>query len=326
MVDINLLGDDQEQQYDGDEKNDDFSNTYNEDKSELSSEPNYSDLDFDQNLYDKSYAKGGSKKSVFIIGGLIIVIAVLASVYYLTSHSNDESQQIESTNTKVADIQEPLIDISKEVSVTEQPAVEVPGFIKEMVNSTQHGIRTVETILATIPKDVNFTLIQYRDGNFLTELLGKSNANISDLNNQLQQKLAGGNVKVTRDKRNIRGVSYQQALLDGNFSTVDVGLINIPNYMGSDEIKNEFTQFCQQLGLNLKQFDVKSEVRTANLRKIPVIFSAKGNKDSALNFLNKLIEKNINVNLSKIVLVPTAGNFNDKRINLILNMEIYHPI
>jgi len=47
MVDINLLGDDQEQQYDGDEKNDDFSNTYNEDKSELSSEPNYSDLDFD---------------------------------------------------------------------------------------------------------------------------------------------------------------------------------------------------------------------------------------------------------------------------------------
>jgi len=219
-----------------------------------------------------------------------------------------------------------LIDISKEVSVTEQPAVEVPGFIKEMVNSTQHGIRTVETILATIPKDVNFTLIQYRDGNFLTELLGKSNANISDLNNQLQQKLAGGNVKVTRDKRNIRGVSYQQALLDGNFSTVDVGLINIPNYMGSDEIKNEFTQFCQQLGLNLKQFDVKSEVRTANLRKIPVIFSAKGNKDSALNFLNKLIEKNINVNLSKIVLVPTAGNFNDKRINLILNMEIYHPI
>jgi len=91
-----------------------------------------------------------------------------------------------------------------------------------------------------------------------------------------------------------------------------------------DAIKTEITQYCTQLGLNLKQFDVKNEIRTSTYRKIPVLVRTIGNKDAALNLLNKLIDKNMNVNLSKIVFI--ASERNDQKINLILNMEIFYQI
>ena len=104
------------------------------------------------------------------------------------------------------------------------------------------------------------------------------------------------------------------------------GNIRPPVYMSPGEVKNEFVQNCQAFGLTLKQFDTKNEVRSTDFRKIPVMFSAIGNTDSALNFLNNLVERNVNVNLSKISFLTVDGRLDNSRVKLILNIEIYHPI
>ena len=320
MVDINLLGDDREQQQEGDENSDNFSNTYSSDSRELSSESHYSDPDLDQNLYDKSYTRSSSRKALFTVIAIVCVIATLVVVYYLTKSSENDSIT-DSSELAIESADEPVVDIPDEMEITEQPVVDVPVFVREMISSTQHGVKTVETILATIPRDVDFTMIQYRDGHFLAEILGKSANNISNLNNQLQQKLTSGNVKVlSRDKRNIMGYTYQQALLNGSFSNISTLSIKQPVYMNPTEIKTEFTQECRQLRLTLKEFEVRNEINTPNYRKTPVMVRAIGNKDAALNFLNRIIEKNINVNLSKIVFIVSDRNLKDRRINLILNI------
>jgi hypothetical protein len=59
---------------------------------------------------------------------------------------------------------------------------------------------------------------------------------------------------------------------------------------------------------------------------VPALFKAVGKKDAALNFLNRLTEQNINVNLSKIVFIASTNNFSNPDINLVLNLEIYHSL
>ena len=59
--------------------------------------------------------------------------------------------------------------------------------------------------------------------------------------------------------------------------------------------------------------------------KTPILFKAIGTKDAALNFLNAIIQQNMNVNLAKIVFTTPVRDLSDQSVNLILNLEIYQP-
>ena len=334
MVDINLIGDDKTQPA-GDESSDNFSNTYSADTGELTSDSHLPDSELDQNIYNRSYTKSSSKKTIFTIVGLLVLAVVLVVGWYLTKSPKDTSQftdqQPIETDTKVEVPEETITtDIPGEVETTAEPVtpvVEVPLSVQQLINSTQNGVRTVETILASMPQNVNLTAITYSDGKFLAEILGRSANDISNLNAQLQQRFSGGNIRLlSQDQKNIGGYTYQQALVNGAISTGGFGNVRPPVYLNADEIKNEFMQNCRDIGLTLKQFDIKNEIRSTDFRKIPVIFRAVGSTDNALNFLNSLVNKNLNVNLWKIVFTPLDRNLNDNRVVLILNMEVYRPI
>lgn len=322
MVDINLLGEETPQQK-GEENNEDFSNTYSTDAKELTSDTHLSNSDMNDDIYDKSYTHSGSRKVIFIIVSLILIASILSVGYYFISYKKNKSQLAESPDNKIEKTSKPSIN----TETSEISAVEVPLFVKEMISSSQHGVKVIETILTTLPPNINFTVIQYRDGNFLAELLGTSNTNFTDLNNKLQQKVSDGKVKIlSQDKRTILGRTYKQTLLNGSITTPSIGFVKSPNYADSNSIKSKFSQYCKEIGLKLKQFEIKGETRTPNYKKFPVLFRAIGKKDAALNFLDKLIEENINVNLSKIVFIASERDLKNKNMNLILNMEIYHPI
>lgn len=323
MVDINLIGDDDKDQH----ENDDYSNDYDADTGDYSSESEFSDSDLDHSLYDRSYTQSKSKKTAFIIFGFLAVAAIAVVIFIVMKSSKDKPKITEEIKTESVE-QADKTETPAEQVIPEQPVVNIPTFIRENINSTRRGIKAVETILATVPQEVNFTMIKYRDGSFLTEFLGRTSNNISEVNNILQQRFPNGNVKVlSRDKRNIEGNSYQQALLNGSISIDDSGVLSMPNFLSPNEIKNQFTEYCKQFGLSIKKFEVNQEITSNGQKKIPVIFHAVGSKDAQLNFLNKLIEANLNVNLAKIVFIPSdLVNLSGNKINLILNMEIYNQL
>jgi len=322
MVDINLLGDDKTQN-ENDFDNEEYSSNYDTESKEFGNESDLVDSDIGRGFYERSYSKSSSRKTTFIIAAVVVAISIVVTVYIMVNSSKNKIKESESKS--LASPSDITTDTSAMDSLMKKPIVEIPLFAKEMISSTQHGIKTVETLLTTIPKDVNFTMIQYRDGNFLTELLGKSSNSLTNLNDQMQQRLASGNVKVlSRDKKNVRGAIYQQALMNGNVVLNQEQIFDAPSYLEINDVKIEFTDYCKQFGLSLKQFDVKNEIRADGYKKVPVIFRAVGSRDSALNLLNKIIEKNINVNLSKIVLLALDNDFEGGKITIVLNMEIYY--
>lgn len=324
MVDINLLGDDKYQN-EGDEESSNFSQTYSTDPKELTSDSHLSDSDLHSNMYDRSYTRSGSKKSFFVIAG-IVALAILLIAYLLYNFSRDNASK---TKTLTGDITTsgkiPTTDVVVESEIpTVEPAL--TPFVRQMVTSTQNGINTVETILTSIPQNLNFTMIQYQDGNFLTEVIGRSSADISQLNNQLQQTGTGQVKLLSQEQKNYQGTNYQQALLNGAISRSETALLREPTYLNVTNIKSDLQASCTQSGLNLKQFEVKKEASSSGYSRIPVFFRAVGTKQAALAFLTDIKNKNLNVNLSKIVLVGSEKLTSQDTINLILNMEVYQPL
>jgi hypothetical protein len=321
MVDINLIGDDDKDQH----ENEDFSNDYDADTGDYSSESEFSDSDLDHSLYDRSYTQSKSKKTAFIIFGILAVAAIAVVIFIVMKSSKDKPKITEEIKTE--SVQQAEKTETPTEQIPETPAVNIPTFVRENINSTRRGIKAVETILSTIPQNVNFTMIKYRDGSFLTEFLGRTSNNISDVNNVLQQRFPTGNVKViSRDKRNIGGRSYQQALLNGSISIDDSGILSLPNFLSPNEIKNQFAEYCKQFGLTMNKFEINQQITSKGHQVIPVIFHAVGSKDALLNLLNKIIEANLNVNVVKIVFITYDVNLNSNKIKLILNMEIYNQM
>ncbi len=326
MRDINLLDDDKFQ-HDKEEDGDSFSNTYSADSRELTSDSQLSDSGIHSNVYDRSYTRSGSKKTGFVISALVIIaIAVIAYLLFYFTKDKSSFTKAEDGASSTAD-QSASENLPAEVNIAGETEVQVPVFVREMINSTRQGVNTVETILTAIPKDVNLTVIQYRDGNFLAELLSKSSSDVSGIKDKLQQGSPASNVKIiSQDKKSIRGGTYQQALLNGSIDGGRSGSIRNPNYLNANDVKSEFSRLCTQEGLTLSQFEIKNEVRTSSHRKTPVIFRARGSKEAAIRFLNKVVDQNINVNFSKIVFIASENMSRDDMINLILNMEVFYQI
>jgi hypothetical protein len=185
MVDINLLGEEKSPDEEN-ENSENFSETVETDSSELPPEQEYSEEDeLDQSIYG-SYDQGTSKKAVFIVAGIVILAAITVGAYFmLGSRKEDLPKEVEasSENQQVAksDKQpEKVVEPSTETPVqSEKPVENVPSFVKEMILSSQNGVRTVETIISSIPQDISFTMINYRDGDFLTEILANSSSNFA---------------------------------------------------------------------------------------------------------------------------------------------------
>lgn len=336
MVDINLLGEEDDAQQDNNEENsENFSEeTYSNNTEELTSDQDYTDSELDDSIYG-SYSNNTSKKSVFIAIGVILIISISVTAYFLLgSRGDDPTTTNEDAVENVAvDQKEPKSESEKETKAQDElithdiPKPEVAPYIKEVVVSNKNGIRTIETILATIPPSANFTMIRYSDGNFLTEILANSTTHFTTINNELKQKLTNASVKIlSQDNKNIQGRNYKQALFNIDVELSNFDYVEEPTYMQRGEIKNTFKQYCNQLGLRLKEFDLKDRVTFAGYNKTPVIFKASGKKDAIINFLNQLIEQNLNINLSKIVFITPTRNLNSKTVDLVLNLEIFQPI
>jgi len=327
MVDINLIGDDQTQ-FEGEENDKDHQNNFESDVNEPDRGSYMSDSGIDGSEYSNYMNRGGSKKVVYILIGGCIILLFIVGYFLIFSGKNEEQDTSQYLSGQ------PAVEDTVETINLENDSAALSSLspaLRDRLLKSQKGISTVSNIITTVPEAVNFTMITYNDGKFLVEFLANTDNAINNLNSDLKQKLYSSEMKIlSRNRRTIQGRPYRQALMNGNVNMgsdlVESNTIQEPTYLNSDELKNQLSTICSQTGLKLRQFDVGKNKSDGEFQVVPIKFRAVGIKTSILNFLQQVIDENVNINFSKISLIANDVDLSDSNITLVLNIELYQVI
>jgi len=335
MVDINLIGDDQTQ-FEGEDNEKEFRESYESDVNEPAPSNYMTGGNIDDSDYTRMMSRGGSKKLIYILAACSIIL--LAVVLWIIFGQPGKGNKI-ITEQPISTLSETetttFEDTSKAYNFETEPDIipttPLAPALRERIVKSYRGISTVSDILNTIPSNINFTMISYSDGKFLMEFLAAGDADINQVNSQLQQNLIAANVSViSKDDRNIQNRRFRQALVNGNVdinrSSGELNNPQEPTYLNSTELQNQLAIICQQSGLTIKQFDAGMEKTEGEFMILPIKFKAIGQKGSILTFLQQLLNANINISFSKIALIASDTDLNDPKVTLVLNITSYRMI
>ncbi|MBN1352573.1 hypothetical protein JXJ21_24500 [candidate division KSB1 bacterium] len=316
MVDINLIGNEKSEP--SQEKERDFSSSAGFDTDELVS----GDLgsydsgpgERDGGYLDSSYVKKSPKTLMYIlIGGCCVLLVLL--ILLLASDSgkkDDEVVQDAGKTTKTTPTAEE----------TKSPQALATGI-------NQDKIVNVSRLISILPDDLQLSVLRYSHGTFILESRSKSSDPVSTFRNQFRQAFPTGTIKeLNTEAKRIRGISFQQGVVSGAVTENDIwsqpDLLTQLNYISENEIQTQVRSNCARAGLALKRVDVGKGSTENNFRKNLIKVSAIGDRDAAIKFLEGLNSQKLNLNLSKIVMVASNfQNFNDKNVNLFVDMELF---
>ena len=337
MVDINLIGDDQAQ-FEGEENEKEFEESYESDLNEPTPSSYMGGNQIDDSDYTRMISRGGSKKLVYILVacGIIIIAAVAWFMFQPGKGKKSTTYEPPMTTLSDSETETPSFeDTSSSFNLEPEPAAVMPttplaSALRDKIQRSHRGINTVNNVLNTIPSNINFTLIQYSDGKFLVEFLAGSDADINQVNSQLQQNLYAANVNLlSKEDRTIQNRRLRQALVNGELNINQAtGESNLqePTYLSATDLQNQLSSMCRQAGLTMKQFDSGREKAENEFMVLPIKFKAVGQKNSIFNFLQQLVSANINISFSKIVLIANDVSRSNPDFTLLLNIGLYRMI
>lgn len=330
MVDINLIGDDQTQ-FDNDDNEKDFQDTYSSDADELTQDAYMRGDTIDNADYARVIRRGGSKAGVFVL--FIVVVALLAVTAYLLFKPGKTpkiTQPDINTMTTIPE-EDSLVSelpVESQIETPAEPVSNVSPGVREKLVQTAYDINAITQVVNTIPADVIFTLVRYNDGNILLEVYGTDKAAISDLDAVIKQKISSADLRIlTQDVRNIKGRQYFRALLNGN---VQVGSssqmtkkMQSPKFLTTADLKNQMNVMSEQFGLKVKQFDAGLEKVQGEFNTVPITFRAYGLKGNIINLLQQILTDNLNVSYVKIALIANDSDISSPYLTLVLNLNLY---
>lgn len=332
MVDINLIGDDQPQ-FDSEDNENDFQDTYSSDANELTQNSYMRGDTMDNSDYAKVIRRGGSKVGIYAL--FFIVIALLGVTAYILFWPGQTSKTTQSEIQTLTDIDTQMREDTTAISSNFGASEETPltteyisPALKEKILEFHHGINTIRQIINAIPANVNFTMITYSDGKFLFELLASGGNDINGVNAQLQQGLYSADLKLlSQDMRQIKGRQYHQALMNGSINVNETpegaNILRQPQFLSTDALNQQLTLICQQNSLTIKQFDTGIEKPEEEVMILPINIRIFGLKGNIMNLLQQLQSENINISLAKISVIATDVDLNNPNVTLVINMALY---
>jgi hypothetical protein len=336
MVDINLIGDDQAQ-FEGEENENEkeFQESYESDLNEPTPSSFIGGSSIDDSDYTRMISRGGSKKLVYILAacGIILIAAVAWFMFQPGKGKKTASYEppmptVTETETKTFEDSSSNFNLAPEPSLI--PASTLAPALREKIIRSNRGISTVNNVLNSIPSNVNFTLISYSDGKFLVEFLAASDADINQVNSQLQQSLYAANVNLlSKEDRTIQNRRLRHALVNGNVNinqATDESNPQEPTYLNATDLQNQLSNMCRQAGLTIKQFDTGREKTEGEFMILPIKFKATGQKSNIFTFLQQLVSSNINIGFSKISLIAKEIDLSNPDFTLLLNIGLYRMI
>lgn len=324
MVDINLIGDDQTQD-DGDKGKQDFKNSF---ESEYN-EPTPSTLDGRGGLDEMEFPglprqRSSNKKTVSLLVVASVVLLALVGYFFMKSGQGKKGPASVAQGRSAT-------DTTSFLSGADRSMMGLSPALKDRIVNTQRGINTITQIVNTIPANVNCTMVSYSDGTFLLEVLATGDPDINSLNSQLQRALAPAEVRLlSKDVRTIQRKQLRQALMSGDVKLAqDASTISVaqpPAYLSSAELQARLAQICQQAGLTVRQYSAGLEKNEGQFLIAPIQFRGQGPKSSVLAFFQQVLNQNLNVTFSKIVLIGSNVDLSDQNITLVLNINLYRLI
>ena len=335
MVDINLIGDDQAQ-FEGEENEKEFQESYESDLNEPTPSGYMGGNHIDDTDYTRMINRGGSKKLVYILAACGIILIAAVAWFMFQPGKGKKSTTYEPPMTTLSETETPTFeDTLSALNLEPDPTTMIPTTqlapaLRDKILRSHRGINTVNDVLNTIPSNISFTMISYSDGKFLVEFLAASDADINQVNSQLQQNLYAANVSLlSKEDRTIQNRRLRQALVNGNVNIDQAtGESNPqePTYLSSTDLQNQLTNMCRQAGLTIKQFDSGREKAEGEFRVLPIKFKAAGQKSNIFAFLQQLVSSNINISFSKIALIAKDVSLSNPDFTLLLNIGLYRMI
>jgi len=332
MVDINLIGDNQAQ-FDDEDNDKNLQDNFNSE--EFGESPYMRGGAIDNQDYTKVIRRSGSKAGVYIL--FFIVIALLAATaYILFKNPKKTGTQIQNdfqalTEAKVADDTAMTPITSSEEEVTPSTIEYIAPAIKEKIIQSHLGVNTIRQIVNTIPTNVDFTMLNYSDGAFLLELLAQGNNDINNVSSLLKQRLSSIDIKIiSRDNRSIKGKQYYQALINGTVNTEQTyggeNIIQQPQFLASEELRQSLANICQESGITMKQFDSGVEKNDGELIVQPIKCKVTGLKANTTSLIQNLLNENINISFEKISLIGNEFDLSNPYFTLVMNLSLYRKI
>ncbi len=338
MVDINLIGDDQAQ-FEGEEtekeKEKEFQESYESDMNEPTPSSFIGGSSIDDSDYTRMISRGGSKKLVYILAACGIILIAAVAWFMFQPGKGKKTASYEPPVTTLSDTETTTFeDSASGFNFEPEPSVIPPTTLapalRERILKSNRGIGTVNNVLNLIPSNINFTMISYSDGKFLVEFLAASDADINQVNSQLQQNMYAANVNLlSKEDRTIQNRRLRQALVNGNVNMNQAtGESNPqePTFLSATDFQNQLSSMCQQAGLTIKQFDTGREKAEGEFMILPIKFKATGQKSNIYTFLQQLVSSNLNVSFSKISLIAKEVDLSNPDFTLLLNIGLYRMI
>jgi hypothetical protein len=202
-----------------------------------------------------------------------------------------------------------------------------PNSAQLMMNS-RAAVQTVNSIIGAMPPTLNTTLLSYAGGRLRMEYVANSAADAKSFTDRLNRDFGAGNLSVVSEKQvATNGQSLDKILISGSIPTRAAGSqtdgVDIFNVA---QIKDWMQASARQFGVQVRQFDSQPGRFAQGFQKTPILVRIYGSKDALVRFMEFFASENLNVELTKILLVsPDMVSFSDDNLMLVMNLFLFQP-
>lgn len=196
----------------------------------------------------------------------------------------------------------------------------------QIISTSKTAVNSVTSIMSTMPSNLHTTLISYTGNRLRLEFLAPTKTTANEFSNQLTQNAGIGNfVVLSEDQVATDGQSFEKVLMSGTMTNNELASsVSAVNFINSDEAKDWFQQTARQYDLNIREFKSHRASIVEGYEKIPIFVRIFGSKSSLMDFLNVFANQNLNIELTKILLVSSDMiNFLDDNLFLVMNLYLY---
>ncbi len=199
----------------------------------------------------------------------------------------------------------------------------------QFLMNSRSAVQTVNGIIGAMPASLNTTLLSYAGGRLRMEYVALSAADGKSFTDRLNQDYGAGNLSVVSEKQVANnGQSLDKVLISGTVAAKasSGGQADGVDIMNVSQIKEWLQSSAKQFGLQLRQFDSQQGRFADGYQKTPILVRIYGSKESLVRFMEFFASENLNVELTKILLVsPDMVSFTDDNLMLVMNLFLFQP-
>lgn len=349
MVDINLLGDDDNSEDRQREEN--YAKTVNLEEPTRATESGTSSFgretvgaSFQRDTVGSSfsrkspenYGEGSSSRTKAYLIVLGLILAALTAVFFMIPRGGNKTQQIPPMQTLPEE--DPLamgeatgIDSAAEMNVPppapsgEEALAQLSPREQEVIASTRTGMWAVMSLVRSFAAPNQFTLITYHgDSNnrFLVEFLSPSSDVTSSLTSAMQANVSPSDLKtVSESEQPSTGGAMRKVLVAGAMDARAglAGFQGTLNRLGSEQFSTWLRDLAQQQGLSIKN----QRAGQASGAGVPMQIHVAGSNAGVQAFMQEFMNANPNVSITKIILCPSDHKtFSDENLDLVMNFNL----